>query len=125
MKRTIRFLGGASMAGQQYTRGDELTGREKDVRPLVDSGTAEWFDGDTGSGAEVDETTWTWSVSEAREHVASETDPATLRSWHRGEARNPKYTPDGRKGVRDAIEERLGELRVDHAAEGLARGPEA
>lgn len=124
-KRTIRFLGGASMAGSKYGSGDVLTANEGDVQPLVDSGTAEWVDDTPDADPDVDRTTWALTRSQAVRAITAETDTATLHAWHDGERHNPKYPPDGRKGVKDAIEERLGELRVDHAAEGLARGPEA
>lgn len=122
--RTIRFRGGASMGGHKYTQGDTLTGPENDLAPLVDVGTAEWADEQAQASSGPDATAWAWSVSEARTHVAEESDEATLRAWHAGEVENPGY-PGGRKGVRDAIEERLGELGTPHAAEGLSRGPEA
>jgi len=123
MTRAIRFLGGASVAGRTFGRGDVWAAPESDVRPLVDCGTAEWAEG--GEGPDVDRTTWNWSVSDARQHVAAMDDAATLRRWHTGETRHPKYTPNGRKGVLDAIEERMGELKITDSAEGLARGPEA
>ena len=111
-------------AGINKYRGDVLKGTERDLRPLVDSGAAEWADG-RPDALTVDETTWAWDVKQARVEIAEQADAPTLRAWHVGETRNPKYTPTGRKGVKDAIEERLGELRVEHPAEGLSRGPEA
>ena len=109
--------------GDSY-RGDVLKGSDADLKPLVDSGAAEWADG-RPDALNVDEATWGWVLKQARAQIAEQEDAVTLRAWHAGEARHPKYTPNGRKGVRDAIEERLGELKVEHAAEGLSRGPEA
>lgn len=114
-----------SHARGQSRRGDTLTGNLADLVPLVECGAAKWCDPVEGDGLQVDRTTWPWKVPEARKRIAAEESAATLRRWHAGEQRNPDYPPEGRKGVKNAIEERLGELKVDRAAEGLARGPEA
>lgn len=124
--RTVRILA-ARVSGPlgRSVKGDLLTGPENDYSALVASGAAEWVDAPLDDTGAADGATWAWSVSDAREHVQNVSDAATLQVWHDDERRNPKYQPAGRKGVLDAIEERLGELNVDHAAEGLARGPEA
>ena len=45
--------------------------------------------------------------------IARETVNATLRAWHTGETRHPRYKPEGRTGVKDAIEDRLGTLKLE------------
>lgn len=42
--RTIRFKGGATNTRGRFTAGETLTGKEKDLKPLVDSGAAEWVE---------------------------------------------------------------------------------
>ena len=119
---TVKMIGCVSNTRGMWEPGDIVTAPDSDLQPLVDSGSAEWVG---GNGPQVDRATWAWNVSEAREHIESEIDLVTLRAWHAGEHRNPKFPPTGRKGIRDAIEERMGELNIVDPAEGLARGPEA
>lgn len=69
-------------------------------------------------GEIVDQTTHGWDVSDAEAAIAGQEETAVLESWHAGECAHPQYE-GGRKGVKDAIEERLGELRVEEPAEGL------
>lgn len=44
MKRTIRMKGDVYNARGTFTAGEVLTGWEWNVRPLVDSGAAEWYE---------------------------------------------------------------------------------
>lgn len=74
-------------------------------------------------GVMVDTTTHGWSVDEARAAIEIQDDPTVLDRWHDGERAHPSHE-GGRKGVKDAIEERRGELGYEEPAEGLARGPQ-
>ena len=42
--RTIRFLGGATNSHGRFVAGDVFIGKERDLKPLVDCGVAEWAD---------------------------------------------------------------------------------
>lgn len=42
--KTVKFIGGAINTRGTFAPGDTLTGKEKDLRPIVESGTAEWVD---------------------------------------------------------------------------------
>lgn len=101
-----------------FRRGQLVEGKENDLRPLVDAGMAKWANGPGGEPAlNVDGTLWGLNAEDAIRTVQDADDAALLRLWHTGETRNPRYRPNGRKTVTDAIEERLGELRIANEAE--------
>lgn len=104
-------------SGRQLIRGDLLEGKAKNLKPLVDSRAAEWTDPPDGEGMVSGFVLGDLTVSEVRDLVAKSMDPVTLREVLRAEQRHPKYTPNGRKGVRTAIEERLLELTEAHDAD--------
>ena len=119
----IEILAGSVANGRgSFVRGDVVDWPECDARPLVASGAALWLDGPEGEALQVDRTTWAFTVPQAKKRIAEETDSATLRAWHVGETRHPDYQPEGRTGVKDAIQERLRELRVE--ADIMSQGEE-
>lgn len=57
----------------------------------------------------------------AKAAITDESSPAQLRAWYIDELQNPQHE-GGRKGVKDAIEERLGELEVEDVETFLTGG---
>lgn len=61
------------------------------------------------------------TVSESRRAIAdADLSAEQIAELHAHETEHPDYD-GGRKGVKDALEEKLGELEVEEPAEGLAR----
>lgn len=117
MHYSIEILAGSvANARGTFACGDTMHGPEHDLRPLVEGGAARWIHGPDGEEAlQVDETLWGLSAADAVALIADTTDGAMLREWQTGESRNPRYRPEGRKTVRDAIAGQLAQLKADAA----------
>lgn len=70
----------------------------------------EAVDRESGPAAGSEEAVWEMTVKELSATIEAEEDANVVRALLATEKRNPSYTPDGRSGVVDAAEERLGEI---------------
>ena len=98
MTRTVRMIGGASSGGRTLHPGEIVQGKERDLLPLVQCGTAEWYSAAPPPGFTT--------VKEARAAVATITDIDKLRALRTAE----ETEGGGRVGVVDVLTRRIDTL---------------